>query len=1183
MTGSRTAHEHQAQVPDSAQRREALDTQRSFICEAPAGSGKTELLTQRYLALLAKVTSPEEILAMTFTRKAAAEMRTRVVRALSHAAATEEAPASEHERNTWALARAALQNDHAQGWNVIETPGRLHILTFDSLCAWLANTLAIHSSFTTAPPIAEDAEQLYTHAVQTFLASIEEEVPWSPALATILHLLDNNQQKLQALLITMLARREAWLPLFGSGADVEQVLASLEENLQQVRSETIAHVKHKIPIHEKSSLVSLSVFAANNVIALASNAENKKAGKKTAPTIACADLQTLPDDDDQGVAAWQGIVHWLFTASGTWRKKLDKSCGFPVGENAEEKRLYKEKKQQALALIESLQEIAGMQDALQAIRTLPSARYAQDQRKLLIAVIEILPIVGAYLGLSFKEKNAVDFTEVSIKARMAMGRLDSPSELALAMDYKIQHILVDEFQDTSPSQIDLLNALTAGWEYDDGRTLFCVGDAMQSIYGFRDANVGLFLRCVEQGLNNVALIPLRLNSNFRSQAGVVAWVNATFARAFPQENEISVGAVSYSPSVAFDQTKNDHAVAVKILPEHATGDDEAEEVVKQVREAQGNFPGGSIGILVRNRPHIADIAPALDRAGLRYHAVDLEPLQNRSIIQDLMALTHALLRPADRIAWLAVLRAPWCGLLLHDLHGVANCASTASHSVLQQAQKALENDRKPLLENGQVDLFAEPTKSDSILSEDGCQRLSRVVPVLSEAVQQRQRKALRHWVEGTWLALGGAACLRSEQEKRDAQLFFSLLEKLDDNTLLSQHDALENAIKKLYAQPDVGSDDTLQIMTIHKAKGLEFDTVIVPQLQRAPRSDDPELLRWFEHTTHEGKTALLLSAISASGRDKDPVDVHLAAQKKKRDVNETCRLLYVACTRARQRLVLLAQLNNDEKSPSGFKAPNASSLFSSIWPVVEQQIEPVLVPEPSVTDFASISTGELCDSRRFLHRLPIAWQCPKVVSDNLLRDYVPYFAHDNTGTLPQMGMAATERLLGTYAHRLLKGLQANTLASWRSDEECEAYCAQHSDKWCRELAAMGVPKTEQASAVAKIRRLVISLASDTARHWLFSNTHTERKTEYEISCIAAGGVKHYILDLLIVDGESTWIVDYKTSEPAPDQDQQDFVVQAMQTYRDIMFHYKTVIEKMGYANVRLALYFPMISTWTEYD
>src|SRR5512146_922212 len=117
-------------VADAAVRRQALDPNGSFIVQAPAGSGKTELLIQRYLVLLARVEHPESIVAITFTRKAAAEMRFRLVEALQRAAG-DEAAEQEHARFTWELARAALARDRERDWQLLRNPARLRILTID--------------------------------------------------------------------------------------------------------------------------------------------------------------------------------------------------------------------------------------------------------------------------------------------------------------------------------------------------------------------------------------------------------------------------------------------------------------------------------------------------------------------------------------------------------------------------------------------------------------------------------------------------------------------------------------------------------------------------------------------------------------------------------------------------------------------------------------------------------------------------------------------------------------------------------------------------------------------------------------------------------------------------------------------------------------------------------------------
>src|SRR5207253_3724806 len=116
----------------------------------------------------------------------------------------------------------------------------------------------------------------------------------------------------------------------------------------------------------------------------------------------------------------------------------------------------------------------------------------------------------AQLKLVFQARGQVDFTEVAQRALLALGKEGEPTDLALALDYRIRHLLIDEFQDTSISQYELVARLTEGWEAGDGRTLFAVGDPMQSIYRFREAEVGLFLEARRGGIGTVELEQIEL-------------------------------------------------------------------------------------------------------------------------------------------------------------------------------------------------------------------------------------------------------------------------------------------------------------------------------------------------------------------------------------------------------------------------------------------------------------------------------------------------------------------------------------------------------------------------------------------------------------------------------------------------------------------------------------------------
>ena len=368
------------------------------------------------------------------------------------------------------------------------------------------------------------------------------------------------------------------------------------------------------------------------------------------------------------------------------------------------------------------------------------------------------------------------------------------------------------------SQYELLTRLTAGWQPGDGRTLFVVGDPMQSIYRFREADVALYLRARREGIGAVKLEPLTLAVNFRSQAGVVAWVNRTFRALLPEQEDLSSGAVPFSASEQAIPELPGPAVSMHPL---LTKDREAEAdiVAVLVRAARAADPAQRTAILVRSRGHLASIVPALKQARLRFRAIEIESLGHRPIVQDLHALTRALLHPADRIAWLSVLRAPWCGLTLTDLDALAS------------------GNRAVCI----WDLVDQPAVVAG-LSMDGQTRLLRLRERLRPCFAQRRREPLRRWVEGAWLALGGPAIAQEAADLDDARVFLGILDELEEAGDLLDFDALKKRIDLLYALPDPDADDTLQVMTIHKAKGLEFDTVIIPGLGYAPRNKDPSLL-----------------------------------------------------------------------------------------------------------------------------------------------------------------------------------------------------------------------------------------------------------------------------------------------------------------------------------------------------
>ena len=248
-------------LDDGAARARALDTASSFIVQAPAGSGKTELLTQRFLALLATVRRPDEILAITFTRKAASEMRHRLLQALERG--EEEEPQKEHERLTWRLARAVLLRDRECGWQLLENPAQLCILTIDSFNASLVRRMPWLSRLGGMPAVAENPARLYREAARRVLSRAGMPLPGGMESAQLLAHLDNRMDLLESMLVAMLQRRDQWLRhLTGSDHAAQRHL--LEAALGDFIASTLSQARASFPPALLTPFLSVARYAAAN-------------------------------------------------------------------------------------------------------------------------------------------------------------------------------------------------------------------------------------------------------------------------------------------------------------------------------------------------------------------------------------------------------------------------------------------------------------------------------------------------------------------------------------------------------------------------------------------------------------------------------------------------------------------------------------------------------------------------------------------------------------------------------------------------------------------------------------------------------------------------------------------------------------------------------------------------------
>jgi ATP-dependent helicase/nuclease subunit A len=845
---------------DESIRQTALTPNQSFIVQAPAGSGKTELLIQRYLSLLNIVEkTPEEILAITFTKKAAREMRERVLQALK--LADQPAPPSKtYQYQTWRLASQVMARSQTLKWDLLNTPALLRIQTIDSFCNSLVQQMPLLSRLGSGADLCTDTEiiTLYQEAAHRLLMN----TAYSNAIQKLLFHFDNKMDQVVALLVSMLSKRDQWLPLLGGIQSQTHLRASLEMNLQNLVNHILQQAQDYFPADLKQEAVELFAYATQNQFAC----------------FPAAHFSTL--------SAWRAFAEKFLTKDQAWRKTISVKEGFPskdAGSTKEEKQFFQAQKERHKLLLEKLSPLEDLRAALEAARAAPQPSYPDRQWILLEVLLELLPLLVAELKVLFQFHNQVDFIEVTQAAMTALGGPDDPSELAFRLDQQLRHILIDEFQDTSATQFRLLSALTAHWPSEGSHTLFLVGDPMQSIYRFRGAEVGLFLSAKLNGVNQLPLQFLQLQNNFRSQQHIIDWINETFPAIFPEHEDLTQSKIKFTSSLA-SRPPLDTGVLLEMEGDMAM----ATRVLQIIQAHQTHTPEDSLAILVRSRSHLLDIIPTLQAHHIDYQAVEIEKLNQNMLIQDLLSLSCALLHLGDTLAWLSVLRSPWVGLSLDDLYLIARAAE--GHTIWQ----ALNTE-----------------ECIQSLSVEGQTALQPFQKVINQSLMNRQRFGFRNEVEQTWKDLQGSAYLHSVLDEENATTFFNLLSELEESDQVIHRELLQRHFEKLYAAASQ-STSKIQIMTVHKAKGLEFDTVILPCLEKGVQHDREQLLLWFETPNPDKSLDLLIAPIKPKHHEADLIYQYLKGQQTRIQDYENSRLLYVAVTRARKQLYLLGKLEKDK-------------------------------------------------------------------------------------------------------------------------------------------------------------------------------------------------------------------------------------------------------------------------------
>ena len=1051
---------------DQKQRDQSLNISDSFIVQAPAGSGKTELITQRYLKLLGTADVPENILVMTFTNRAVDELKHRIISSLNRARL--HPPEEPHKRKTFDLASKVLEQSNLKEWDLLNHPSRIKIITIDSLSSLIVSRYPSIDQLIPPQTMINtyEYEQIYQEAAENTLLLIEED-EYQASISSVLLYLDNHVDRFYRLIVQMLSKREQWLPkLYIKGALDISLLEVLAQELIVEYLETLRNAA--------SEILGKSFF---NLLEINTRDDISKINKLPGTTI-----EDLED--------WQTISELLLTKStGSWRKKIDANIGFPA-ELKEEKMVFKE-------ILVGLDSEDEFKKILNNLANLPSAYFPESTSKEINDIAQVLKLSVAELKMIFKEKGLQDFSEVGMQAINALDSREEVSDIALLLDYQIKHLLIDEFQDTSYSQLSLIEKLVDGWQKGDGKSIFFVGDPMQSIYKFRESQVGIFLEIMKSGIGSLKINSLTLNSNFRSNKSIVEKNNKIFSQIFPNQDNLLLGAIHYSESNSASQVEQDDAVT--FYPFSADQDfEEAEMVVKIIKNSISNNPNHETAVLVRSRSHLKAITLLLQDSSINFEALKTEPLRSNLFTRDLLSLTRALLSLADRLAWLSLLRAPWCGLKLEDL--LAFGESTDKTIFSQLIDDGIAQD----------------------LSEDGAVRSRHLFLATEEAIYSEGKFSFVERFSYSLSQLCNEIEL-NEQEKSIRSQFLSLLNHCELNQSLDIK-TIELMVKDLYAPSQHAS---VKLMTIHQAKGLEFDTVIIPGLGKKGKSDTLPLMQIQEFSNKN----ILLAPIKSSYEDSESKTyLYLQYLQKQQTHFELMRVLYVAMSRAKHKIHLLGGISKTGKAVSG-------SLLSFLSDYFQKSIDDIPIQDSTVPVETSLPI--------FQRNKTLSALTNRGINDAMQSKNMP----SNIDLIYQSALGSIVHYF--LEHNLFEPSIVSIEARFRE---------------------FGLPPKLIQSYSKTASLLLLNTRRDKDFEWLFKyRNSTEVEAEYSNS------TRTVIIDRLFVEDATLWIIDFKTASLNEGESMSSFIERQKLSHQKQIKTYQEVLEDFFKLPSKVALYCPAVS------
>jgi ATP-dependent helicase/nuclease subunit A len=1067
----------------------ALEPRRSAAATASAGSGKTWLLASRVLRLLLEGQAPGRILALTFSRKAAAEMRQRVNERLRTLAYADDVTAArELERIGLAPAAALLERARGLYEKLLFDPFPLRAMTLHAFCQDLLSRFPLEAGVAPGFILAQSDQGPQRRAWRRLLGTLHRE-PQTAAAAALRELigLGLGEWSLEQLVFEFLRRRSDW---WACVEDQAEPLAFAERRLRAAL---------ELPDD--------------------------------------ADAGSTPLDADAFSARLRVLWRWLHQANDAGylkAERLERACEL-LGEDryaALAAALFKQdgdpyalslsKAKRARFSDSEVEHFATThREVVDAVALERGRRARLDCYRRTMAALRLGTAALEALDAELANERALSFADLEWRACRLLRAPGNAEWVRYKLDQKIDHLLLDEFQDTSPTQWRLLQPLLeemAAGDAGRSRSVFIVGDAKQSIYGFRRANPELLGEAAQWLERSLDAVRVPLNASWRSAPAVIEFVNALFA---PPELGGAIGFAPHRTRRQADWGRIEVAPLVEPLPRATAAADpdalrdplttprEIDEATRALREgrqiaariqalvaagvAVSDEHGGhalaygDVMVLARNRTHLSAVEQALLEAGIPFVGSSRGTLLDTAEARDLVALLRLLNAPHRDLELAQTLRSPLFACSDADLVELARrrgdgASWYATLTALPTPSAALARARDTLTR--WIALGAQlPAHDllDRICGEGDI--AARYEAALPAAAAARVRANLGSLIQ---LAL-----------EADSGRYPTLARFLDFVGELAR-----GGDESPDESPPPAQHQQVRVLTIHAAKGLEAPAVFLVNAGRVPVFRTP---RWLvDWPTGAERPAHLLATGAGGAGDADPLSQALTQRQREHEAREDLNLLYVAATRARQFLHV-----------SGFRLGNQGRRVS--WHDLARQAMERLpgsaaaVLPGAIADGLHYGSGSVPAAAAALAQPPAPGAGPELrvpLAPTARPAPAPSALADDDADDPRAALRgkAIHFLLQLLAEPPLKeSPHAPQMLRRRLQSRLQAAVAEDEfDAWLE--AARGVIAAPELNRFFDHRQFV--------QAW----------NEVPFASASGGGV----IDRLVDDGAGLWILDYKT-------------------------------------------------------